>query len=255
MADFQQLAPDASFHFLCHADIACFNQCCRDLNQYLTPYDIVRLKNRLRLDSTQFLKQYTVSHVGPRSGLPMVSLRMVAREGLRCPFVTTSGCTVYEDRPGACRTYPLGRMAVRQQGQDHCKESYFLIKEPHCRGFEESTTWTIDAWKNNQQIHTYNTMNDLMMDLVTLNNRRNKKKLTPDEAAVFFLACYDLDRFKGVALRKGLLAGERTKAALDDDTALMCFAIDWVKDQLFGVCEGDTQKTVTCLGGIYGAKR
>jgi len=238
MVDFQQLTPKASFRFLCHPGVACFNQCCRDLNQYLTPYDILRLKNRLDLDSAQFLKEYTVFHVGPRSGLPMVSLRMLAQEGLRCPFVAPSGCTVYEDRPGACRTYPLGRMAVRERGQEHCKESYFLIKERHCLGFKESKEWTIDAWKENQQIETYNAMNDLMMGLVSLNNRRDKKKLTADEAALFFLACYDLDRFKVVALEKGLLAGERTKAIQNDDAALMCFAIDWVKDQLFGDLRG-----------------
>ena len=84
-------------------------------------------------------------------------------------------------------------------------------------------------------------MNDLMMDLVSLHKRRKKKKLTADEAALFFLSCYDLDRFRIFALEEGLLTLNRTKAIHNDDAGLMGFAIDWLKGQLYGA-GGDNPK-------------
>lgn len=239
MDTFQQLRPNETFRFSCHPTISCFNQCCRDLNQYLTPYDILRLKNRLGLPSRQFLDRYTVSHIGPESGLPVVSLKMLAKEAFKCPFVSPQGCTVYEDRPGACRTYPLGRMAVRDQGANQCRESFFLIKENHCLGFQESKEWTIETWKENQQLETYNAMNDLMMDVLSLKNRSGKKRLTKEDAVVFSMACYDLDRFRDFVFQKGLLktasSGKVTEKTIQtDDVALMRFAIEWIKEGLFG---------------------
>jgi Fe-S-cluster containining protein len=204
----------------------------------MTPYDILRLKNRLGLSSSQFLKRYTVSHVGPESGLPVVSLKMLAKEDFKCPFVGPKGCAVYKDRPGACRTYPLGRMAVRNQGQHDCKETFFLIKENHCLGFQESKEWTIETWKKNQRLETYNAMNDLMMDVLSLKNRSGKRRLTKEEAEIFSMACYDLDRFRDFVFQEDLLktASSKTvtkKTIQTDDVALMQYALEWVKEVLF----------------------
>ena len=177
--------------------------------------------------------------MGPESGLPVVSLKMVAQEDYICPFVSPEGCTVYEDRPGACRTYPLGRMAVRDRGEKRCNEAFFLIKEKHCLGFQESKEWTIEAWKKNQQLKTYNAMNDLMMDVLASKNRSGKKRLTQEEAQVFSMACYDLDRFRDFIFQKDLLKtaslpAETKQAIQQDDVALMRFAIAWLQQDLFG---------------------
>jgi hypothetical protein len=45
----QPIEPDEQFRFACSPGVACFNACCRDLNQSLFPYDILRLKKRLKL--------------------------------------------------------------------------------------------------------------------------------------------------------------------------------------------------------------
>lgn len=239
MEDLPKLQLDDTFRFSCHPGIRCFNQCCRDLNQYLTPYDILRLKNRLGLSSKQFLNQHTVCHIGPRSGLPVVSLKMLKEDDLKCPFVSPAGCTVYEDRPGSCRTYPLGRMAVRKPGEQVCQESYFLIKEAHCLGFDEQKEWTVREWKKDQGLDTYNEMSDLMMDIVSLMNRSGKTRLTDEENEIFCMACYDLDRFKDFVFEKRL--GESVsieESILDllrkDEVALMKFGIKWIKWRLFG---------------------
>ncbi len=102
----QLLEREDVFQFACTKQVSCFNACCRDLNQFLTPYDLLRLKNRLKVSSSQFLKQYTTCRSGPETGLPVVSLKPQTAPELRCPFVTPDGCHVYADRPSSCRTYP-----------------------------------------------------------------------------------------------------------------------------------------------------
>ena len=48
------------FGFVATQDISCFNACCRNIDLQLTPYDILRLKNRLGLTSGDFVARYTV---------------------------------------------------------------------------------------------------------------------------------------------------------------------------------------------------
>ena len=52
----KELAEDEPFNFDCRCQVPCFNRCCRDLNQFLTPYDIIRLKNHLNLSSAFFFR-------------------------------------------------------------------------------------------------------------------------------------------------------------------------------------------------------
>ena len=68
---------DDTFGFVCHKEVLCFNHCCRDLNQALTPYDVLRLKNHLKITAQVFLEQYAVVYSGPATGLPVVSLRFL----------------------------------------------------------------------------------------------------------------------------------------------------------------------------------
>jgi len=168
----------------------------------------------------------------------VVSLRMLKDEGLNCPFVSPSGCTVYEDRPGSCRTYPLGRMAVRKPGEQKCREFYILIEEAHCLGFSQPSQWTVRQWKKDQRLDIYNEMNDLMLDILSL-KRKKSKTLTREENALFHMACYDLDRFRDLTFEKRLweaaaIREDRVEALRGDDGALMRFAMEWIKGALFG---------------------
>ena len=58
----QRLGLKNKFKFRCHAAVSCFTKCCRGIHIILTPYDAVRLKNRLGLKSGEFLAIDT----GPR---------------------------------------------------------------------------------------------------------------------------------------------------------------------------------------------
>lgn len=46
-----QLNLDDKFQFRCRKGIAYFSKCCENIDILLTPYDIVRLKNRLGISS------------------------------------------------------------------------------------------------------------------------------------------------------------------------------------------------------------
>ncbi|EFK08235.1 conserved domain protein [delta proteobacterium NaphS2] len=91
----------------------------------------------MNMPSDQFLEQYTETLFDHHPRFPMVKLRMKDEEGHRCPFVTESGCSIYEDRPEACRLYPVGRASALVDMETNAREKYFIVNEAHCCGFEE----------------------------------------------------------------------------------------------------------------------
>jgi len=51
LTDSPRLGPDDTFKFACHPGISCFNKCCGDVNIFLSPYDVLRMKRRLEMTS------------------------------------------------------------------------------------------------------------------------------------------------------------------------------------------------------------
>ncbi|ACL03269.1 protein of unknown function UPF0153 [Desulfatibacillum aliphaticivorans] len=232
------LGPEDVFVFACHPEVPCFNQCCRDLNQFLTPYDIMRLKNHFGLHSTDFLEQYTTGHMGPQTGLPVVTLKVSGANNFICPFVSPEGCTVYEDRPGSCRTYPLVRLASRDRNTGLKTERYFVLQESHCQGFASGKEWTAGEWVRNQGLEPFNRFNDLFMELIGLKAAAGPGPLDLKGQQVFRLACYDLDRFRE-RLEQGTLAScedigdEIISKVQADETLLLHLAVRWAAHALF----------------------
>ncbi|MCB2148674.1 MAG: YkgJ family cysteine cluster protein [Deltaproteobacteria bacterium] len=237
------LKNDQTFCFTCSPQAACFNACCRNLNQVLTPYDVLCLKQFLKMSSSEFLNRYTTENTGPGTGLPVVSLRFSDADDLACPFVTRAGCRVYPARPASCRTYPLARGVSRNRETGRLTEYWALIREPHCLGFNNGQRQTVNDWVNDQQIATHNRMNDMMLELISLKKRFRPGALSPSEKNLVFTALYDLDRFRRV-----LSEGETTFATsadthtLDRPTAsdrdLLLIAPEWIrKNVLTGVPE------------------
>jgi uncharacterized protein len=230
--DMIPLCPEDPFTFACNPGVPCFNECCRDLNQFLTPYDVLRLKRHLGLTSGEFLARFTSQHTGPGSGLPVVTLKPSGGSQLRCPFVTPQGCSVYPDRPTACRTYPLVRLVSRDRGSGQTTERFFLLKEPHCQGHLQARGQTAREWLRDQDLAAYNRMNDLLMTVISLKNRLAPGPLPVALQRLFYQACYDLDAFRALVREKRL----NRSAAVDtpplenlesDDDALLAFALDY----------------------------
>ena len=233
------LSKEDSFQFNCSATVPCFNACCRDLNQFLTPFDILRLKQHLSMTSGEFLQKYTSQHSGPQTGLPVVSLRPKNSTDLLCPFVSPDGCQVYENRPTSCRLYPIARAIAPCPQTGRISEHFALIKESHCQGFHQKSFQTVDRWLSDQGVKSYLAVNDRFLDIIRLKNHRHPAPLDLRAVHQFQLALYDLDRFRSYVLDNKLLENEAIskKQAVDqehNDTTLLLYAHEWIKTALFG---------------------
>ena len=231
---------DEQFRFACSPSVACFNECCRDLNQLLYPYDILRLKKGLRLSSGEFLERYTIQHTGPESGLPIVALKTTDAERLSCPFVTEKGCRVYADRPSSCRTYPLVRAISRNRETGRLTERFMLLKEAHCLGFDHPREQTVRQWLKDQDITVYNHINDQMMEIISLKNRLRPGPLDLKTRRRFYRALYDLDDFRNRLFNNRRsenldINPQKLKAAETDDTALLEVGIEYVRKVLLNI--------------------
>ena len=85
------LASGDRFRFRCHPGIGCFNRCCRNLNLFLYPYDVLRLKNCLGISSEQFIDRYVDIVLREGNSFPDVLLRMADDAEQTCPFLTDKG--------------------------------------------------------------------------------------------------------------------------------------------------------------------
>lgn len=227
------------FRFACHPGVSCFTECCADLKLVLTPYDLLRLKNRLGLTYGQFVERYTEPLFEEGRSLPQLRLVMGKRGRKPCPFVTPGGCEVYEDRPSACRYYPLGRAASRPPGRTDVSERFFLVQEAHCRGFEEPAEWHVASWMKDQGIEPYNRFNDLWMDIITHPVSLGSGEIRTRKTQMFFMASYGLDTFKRFVFESSFLDSfEVDPATLDeirqDEEALLAFSFRWLRFALFG---------------------
>jgi len=179
--EFTALSPEEPFRFACDPGVACFNLCCQDLNQALTPYDVLQLRTHLRLSWAQFLERYAVLYPGPASRLPVVSLRFSSAREKLCPFVTPAGCSVYAARPTSCRLYPVARALQRSRRDGSLSEHFALIREPHCLGFEQGPAMTVEQWVAGQGAREGLAANDRLMEMIALKNRLRPGRLDPEQ--------------------------------------------------------------------------
>jgi Fe-S-cluster containining protein len=222
-----------TFEFSCHPGISCFNQCCRDLNQFLYPYDILRLKSHLALNSSDFLDQYTRQHTGPATGLPIVTLKPKDGDALRCPFVSKSGCKVYAHRPASCRIYPLARGVTINARNNEMQEHFALLQEAHCCGHGQGRTWTPASWVSNQKLAEYNRINDWLFEIIQLKKSLGSGPLNLAMQRLFQLLLYDLDRFRNHIFSKNLMADQKwaqhlIETARSDDLVLLEVGHRWL---------------------------
>jgi Fe-S-cluster containining protein len=229
---------NGQFQFACHPGVPCFTECCRDLKLLLTPYDILRLKNHLGLDARTFLDQHTNTELDVRRNLPMIYLRMQDNPRKTCPFVSATGCQVYPDRPAACRIYPVARASRMHRLHGTVQEDYFVLHEAHCRGFEESRTWSVQEWTQDQGLEKYHHFNNQWMEIITHPKLLQENGISEKQQQMFFLASYNMDKFRDFVLAGRFLdlfdlPEGMAKAVVDSDEALLELAFLWLK---FSLC-------------------
>ena len=259
-----EIAPGEEFWFSCHPGVPCFNACCSALTMPLMPYDVLRLCRGLDMGSNQFIEDYSVPGCYEDTGFPLLHLRMDPPPEKSCPFLTAEGCGVYEHRSAACRTYPLGR-AVMPEGGGPGKEEvaggsdaitlterYFLVREDHCKGFEEKGRWTSASWLADQGLESYNAMNDRYTRLIARYKVLAEGAVLSEKHATMALLClYQQDSFLEFIHKVGLFSRVRFQgewgnlphgdcvALLESDAEKrLAFAFDWMELVLFGSSPG-----------------
>ncbi|MBK6743420.1 MAG: YkgJ family cysteine cluster protein [Hydrogenophilales bacterium] len=246
---------DTPLKFRCHKDVKCWNVCCGNIDITLTPYDILRLKNRLGLSSGEFLKKHTVPYEIDKDGTPGVKLRAV-EGGTACQFMVPEGCSVYEDRPTACRYYPVALLSVRRSDEYTDRLSFALVQEATCLGHQEPDTQTIDQYRQGQGAAEYDEKGrgwrQLILKKKSAGPAIGKPPIISNQ--LFFMVSYDIDRFRAFVVSDAFnttydMPVETLAELLADDEKLMDFGYAFLRQVLFG-----EDKIVLEKDGAYEAR-
>jgi len=96
-------------------------RCCYHDGIGLNPYEVARLARNRGVSTREFRAAFTDDDKG---------LILARTEGGACVFLGSEGCTVYRDRPLACRLYPLGR----NFNADGTEYFFHVERHPQSRG-------------------------------------------------------------------------------------------------------------------------
>ncbi|MDH3309147.1 MAG: YkgJ family cysteine cluster protein [Gammaproteobacteria bacterium] len=235
-----RLGLDDKIQFRCRPGIACFNKCCQNINIMLTPYDILRLKNRLNVTSAEFLENYATSFEMDAHGMP--GIRMKTKPGSsECQFLTPEGCGVYEDRPAACRYYALGATTMRAKESPTPEDFYFVVKEDHCLGHFEPRALTVREYRQEQGIEPYDEFTKEWRDIILKKRSSGPTVGAPSQKSMdlFYLASYDLDNFRVFIASPFFhdvydIEPAYFQKLLTDEVELLQFAARYLKQVLYG---------------------
>ena len=245
--DYPRLGADDELNFRCDKGLDCFTCCCRDVSIVLTPYDVLRMKRALGIDSTEFLEKYTVLAETRKQKLPVVLLKMNP-EDRRCCFVSDEGCSIYSHRPWACRMYPLG-LAEPKTPHPEERGFYFLLREELCHGHGKGTPCTVREWTSGQGIELFEMMGASFKQVMLNEFWQKGEALPPEKTDMYVMACYDLDRFRRFVFETRFLQlfdvdETLLEAIRTDDEELLDFAMQWLRFSLF------REKTMRLKGSI-----
>jgi len=265
LKDSERLTETDTFGFSCRPDLPCYNKCCADVNIVLTPYDVIRLKNRLGVSSEEFLEKYCLVARSATQRLPVVLLRMREDETKSCQFVGEKGCSVYEDRPWPCRMFPVGVASPRDDIPGAEKDSsqsnekfYFILKEKICEGLREKKQWTIRDWIKDQGADQYEGPGELFKEISLHPGILKPDGLDPAKMEMLHMVLYNLDKFRrfvfeSTFLKRYVIDGETLEKIRTDDVELMKFGFRWLRYCVFG--EGEFEITPAARKALVGTEK
>jgi Fe-S-cluster containining protein len=236
----EMLESSATIQFQCRKGIDCWNACCSNIDISLTPVDILRLSRRLGISTTEFLMQYTFPYELEPNGIAGVKFKPV-ENGTACQFMRPEGCDVYSDRPTACRYYPVALLSMRRSDEYTDRQSYALVKEPHCHGHLEPRSLTIEEYRQEQGVVEYDDVGRGWRQLVLKKKSSGPTVGAPSKRSLqlWFMACYDLDRFRAFVASEPFaetyeIPDDELREILLDDANLMQFAFRFLRQVMFG---------------------
>jgi uncharacterized protein len=238
----RRLAPGERFNFRCHAGLACFNRCCRNLNLFLYPYDLLLLKNHLGVTAEAFIDTYVDVVLRPDNAFPDVLLRMRTDAEHTCPFLTAEGCAVYPARPDTCRTFPIEKGALYKEASK-TPEIVSLFRPPDfCLGQHEGQVWDLAGWAEDQKADVHNRMTTewAAIKRLFIEDPWGAEGSGGPRARMAFMAAYNLDGFRDFVFESSFLKRYRVKPALvrklrRNERALLGFGFEWIKLFVWGM--------------------
>lgn len=238
----KRLGDDERFSFRCHSGLECFNRCCRNLNLFLYPYDVIRLKKALEIDSDRFIDQYTDVVMRPGMFFPDVLLRMAENTEKTCPFLTDDGCSVYPDRPYSCRFFPIEQGMLFDAGSKKTNLVHFFRPPDFCRGQYEEQQWTPRTWAEDQQAAKHREMTIRWSELkrMFIDTPWGAEGPEGQKAKMAFMALYNVDRFRDFIFSSSFLNRFKIKSDIKrkirtNDKELLKLAMQWVNLFVWGI--------------------
>ncbi len=226
-----RLKLDDQYTFACHRGLECYTSCCRDVNIFLSPHDVMRLKNAIGIDSGEFLRKYADIITVPGKVLPLVQLKMDPDNDKKCFFVRDHGCIYYEHRPWACRMFPL---------DEHGEGGFAISPSPErCHGLVKGNPWVVKEWLMDQGA-TQSKEADGQWESLATNQLLNEVEAeNPQIQQMIIMALYDLDRFRDFVFNSSFLERfdlepEKIDAVKTAEIALMDLGFAWVRFGLLG---------------------
>jgi uncharacterized protein len=237
-----RIAPSQNFAFRCRPTLECFNRCCHNLNLFLYPYDVLRLRKALGISSDAFIEQHVDIVLRPGHFFPEVLLRMADTQGQPCIFLTPDGCRVYADRPHTCRLFPIEQGAYYDAATGKTAAVHYFRPPAFCQGPSEPCTLDIETYIREQGARDYCAMNLAWAQLRRLfeNDPWGGQGPQGPKAKMAFMATYNIDLFRDFVFNSSYLKRYKVASALakkmrTDDAALLLFGFEWVKVFVWGL--------------------
>lgn len=235
------------FTFRCHSGLSCFNQCCRNLNLFLYPYDVLRLKNKLKISSEAFIDSYVDVVMKPDSFFPELLLKMTENKEKTCPFLTEKGCSIYLDRPDTCRTFPVEHGLLFHQPEKNPESIHFFRPPDFCMGQYEPDAMDVESWAINQNALVYN---DMTARWAAVKAHFYKNPWGSEgfsggpKGKMAFMAAYNMERFQEFIFNSTFLNRYRVKPAYlkkikQNETELLKFGFKWISFFVCGITSAD----------------
>jgi uncharacterized protein len=238
----RRLGPEDTFCFRCHPQIACFNRCCRNLNLFLYPYDVLRLRQHLGISSDEFIERYVDVVLRQGHYFPEVLLRMADNAQRTCPFLSEAGCRVYADRPDTCRAFPVEQGAQFDAATGRTTSVHFFRPPGFCLGPNEAQQWTVGSWTQDQEAQLYQQMTLRWAEIRRLFQTDPWGAEGPQgaKAKMAFMAAYNLDRFREFLFDSSFFKRYQVKPDVKknlrvSDKALLLFGFDWIRFFVWGM--------------------
>jgi len=133
--------------------------------------------------------------------------------------------------------YPLG-LADPKSPTPNDLPFHFLINEDICRGHDQGVSLSVREWIECQGIQEFEMMSGSFKELTLHDFWEKGRALTPQQSDMFYMACYDLDRFRRFVFETRFLQlfdidEARVEALRSDDQELLDFGMQWLRFSIF----------------------